>query len=723
MAAKKYVSARDGEGTSVIYTDQDGAEFLHSGGTRAWRNNNPGNLVASEKSGLKIGKGGRFAAFATHDDGFAALKYSLTHYYAELKLDDVFKKYAPSTDNNDPEHYIKLVKQYSGLDSSRKLGELNESELKSFMQAIERVEGWKAGKIEPIPHAQQFALKGVDDKPLCGIDYVMSFFSKSGEEQKVRGKTDDEGKTAVAKTDTRSPVTLKLPRPDPGQSLKGTGVKAKGGGSKEVVAAEVKAKPWYAFAFSSADDSEDEKNDGAPAGKGGAAAAAGAAAGATGAAAAGKKADKEAAAKPAAPTATVRQAGAIRASGTRNKADQHVEQVVKEPGVFVTWQFDTSAGSGKVLNGLPYFIAEMSGDTGKPLVQGERVKLMRDNKIRQKVPFGKEVALYLGNDAKSQYRKTPLYRVTAEEGLTDVVVKIAETRGLNYDAAKEVPAGGELSGTKKIWTAKLYGTTWKKFSHKFTPAEAEAVAGSESQEVRDALKQIYEGAAVAAANAISLSVVKPNKGTMKILWPKSAFGNCMDNIPAIAGLTNAKDEIIPRVNPSTYKAFLKAAFDLDADELEINSGWRPMLGSVLHRIGVGLDVGRLKVGGENKTFRRSATPAESAYNSLMSEKKKLAAKKTRTEEESTRLNELKANEAAKGSAAIKAIHDNESTTLRSFTTKLRANGDVRQTFDPWEMDLNTGDNVAEAPNRLVTGNETLHRNHLHITVRDSDLGH
>lgn len=419
MAAKKYVSARDGEGTSVIYTDQDGAEFLHSGGTRAWRNNNPGNLIASEKSGLKIGKGGRFAAFATHDDGLAALKYSLTRYYADLKLDDVFKKYAPATDNNDPEHYIKLVKKYTGLDSSRKLGELNEAELKSFMQAIERVEGWKAGKIEAIPHAQQFAVKGVDDKPLCGIDYVMSFFTKAGEEQKVKGKTDQEGKTAVAQTDTRSPVTLSLPRPDPGQSLKGTGVKAKDPGTKQVVAAEVKAKPWYAFAFSSAADSEDEKNDGPAAAKGGVAAA-GAAAGTTGAATAGKQAGKQgekpAAAKPAAPTATVRQTGAIQASSTRNKADQHVEQVIKEPGVYVTWQFDTSAGSGKILNGLPYFIAEISGDTSVPLVQGERVKLMKDNKIRQKVPFGKEVVLYLGNDAKAQYRKTPLYRVKAEEG-------------------------------------------------------------------------------------------------------------------------------------------------------------------------------------------------------------------------------------------------------------------------------------------------------------------
>jgi hypothetical protein len=710
MADKKYVSARDGKNNSVIYVAADGAEFLHSGGTRAWRNNNPGNLIASEKSGLSIGKGGRFAAFASHDDGIAALKFSLTHFYSDKKLDEVFKKYAPATDDNDPEHYIVLVKKFSGLDSTRTIGSLTDDELGKFIASIERVEGWKEGKVEAIPHAQQFIVKGVDDKPLCGLDYEVSYLTCKGEEKKLRGKTDEEGKTGVAVTDTRAPVTLKLPRPDPGQSLKGTGLKTKAGDQKQVIAAEVKAKPWYDRAFSLAADSEDDKNDGGQEGR-------------TTAKNTATPVVGTSTPTPIAPLTIVKQAGAVQASVTRNKVENHVAEVIKESGVYVTWEFDTNHGSGKVLDGLPYFIAEMSGNQAKPLEGGQRICLMKHNKIRQKVPFGKEVALFLGNDAKPQYRSKALYRVKAEEGLTDVVVKIVETEGLVYDATEETASNGLLAGTKKTFSAKLYGTTWMSFSHRFTEAEAVAECAGESEELRDAMKQIYGGGASVGSSSISLGVVKPNKKPLKILWRSAAFDNCKRNIPAITGLAVAKDELIPRVHPQTYKAFLKAAIELDAEELEIASGWRPMLGSVLHRIGVGLDVAIIKVNGASHGFSRVATGAEQEYKNLMAQKKDLAKKKNRTAEESTRLNEIKAVETTKANAADRAIHDNESSTIRNFTAKLRENGDVRQTFDPWEMDANTSDEVAAAPNRLVTGNETLHRNHLHITVKDPDLGY
>lgn len=708
MADNKYVTARDGKNNSVIYKTADGAEFLHSGGTRAWRNNNPGNLIGSEKSGLSIGKGGRFAAFASHGDGVAALKFSLTHFYSGKRLDEVFKKYAPATDDNDPEHYIKVVKKYSGLDSTRTIGSLSAEELGKFVAAIERVEGWKEGKVEAILHAQQFIVKGVDDKPLCGVEYEVSYLTCKGEEKKLRGKTDEGGKTGVAVTDTRAPVTLKLPRPDPGQSLKGAGIKARTADQKQVIAAEVKAKPWYDRAFSLAADSEDEKNDGVQNGR-----------------AAVETPTTPAIAVPAppAPLAVVRQAGAVQASATRNKNDNHVAEVVKEAGLYVTWEFDTSQGSNKMLDGLPYFIAEMSGHQGKPLQSGQRIGRMKQNKIRQKVSFGKEVALYLGNDSKPQYRNKPMYRVKAEEGLTDVVVKIAETGGLIYTLAEELASNPDLAGTKKTFRARLYGTTWMSFSHIFTEAEAIEECRGDSQELRDAVKQIYGGAASVGSSDISLSVVKPNKKTLRIHWGSAAFDNCRRNIPAITGLAVAKTELIPRVHPQTYKAFLKAAFDLDAEELEIASGWRPMLGSVLHRIGVGLDVAVIKVKGTSHQISRNATPAEQEYKDLLAQKKDLAKKKNRSDEESTRLNEIKAVEAAKANAADRAIHDNDSSTIRRFVSTLRESGDVRQTFDPWEMDENSGDKVAAAPNRLVTGNETLHRTHLHITVKDPDLGY
>lgn len=268
MTTPKYVAARNGEDTSVIYVAKDGSEYLHSGGTRAWRNNNPGNLSKAEKSGLAIGVGGPFAVFPDHATGKAALKFVLLSVYKDKRLDKVFEKYAPAKDNNDPEHYTKLVKKFTGLASDQTIGDLNSAELDKFMAAIERVEGWKEGKVEPIPHAQQFALKGIDGKPLAGISYIMSFFTSSGEEKKIKGKTDKDGKTDVAVTEKRSSVSLNLPRPDPGQSLKGTGTKGQGKAApqKTVEAACVNSKPWYAFAFANADECLTEaKNHSEPA--------------------------------------------------------------------------------------------------------------------------------------------------------------------------------------------------------------------------------------------------------------------------------------------------------------------------------------------------------------------------------------------------------------------------------------------------------------------------
>jgi len=708
MTEKKFISARDGEKNSVIYVCADGSEFLRSGGTRAWRNNNPGNLIAAEKSGLSIGRGGSFAVFASQEDGFAALEYSLKNFYSDIELDKVFKKYAPATDHNNPEQYAATVKKMTGLDAKRTVGSLTREELDKFKAAISRVEGWKEGKTEPIPHAKQFLVKGVDGQPLGGLRYLISYLTGNGEQKKIEGETGKDGKTAPAVTDTRTSVQLHLPRPDPGQSLKAQPKKTGDKKEKTVIAAEVKTKPWYSQAFSRAAETEDHKRDGAPSGKEG-----------------GSNPDEKntASSAPQPPLSTVKQAGAVAASGTRKKSENHVEEIEKEAGVYVTWEFDTTGGSKNALQSLPYFVAEMSGNEGKPLMKAQRVALMRNGKIRQKVPFGKEVALYLGNDAKPRYRTTPLYRVKADEGLTDVVVKISEVKIARYNAAKELPSSPVTTGTKKVYSALLYGTTWFKFSHKFTAEEALAEGRGESQEIGAALRSIFGGDAVVNGNTISLTVAKPNKRNMKILWNASAFQNCMENIPSVSDLETAKDEIIPRVHPQTYKAFLKAAFEMDAAELEIASGWRPMLGSVLHRVGVGLDVSRIIVDGQNMGFRRERTAADTDYINLMAQKRRLQGKKTLTEDEKIELKELATQETSKRNAAATAIYNNEKAPIRKFVSKLRENDDVKQTFDPWEMDVNTRDDRPATPNHLITGNETLHRNHLHITVRDTELGY
>ncbi len=697
--SSKYVSATGGQKNTVIYKNADGVEFIHSGGTRAWRNYNPGNIRSGEKSGLSIGAAGGFAVFPDYESGRKALKMLLKRVYASMQLDQVFKKYAPSSDNNDPAHYTELVKKYSGLDASKKVGDLSDDELDKFMDAIKRVEGWKEGKIEEVPHAQQFVVKSVDGKPLSGVAYLMSFFTSKGEEKKVSGTTDHAGKTEVVKTDTKSPVTLKLPRPNPGQSIKGGGDTPTG---KHVVAAEVKAKPWYEKIFSSAEDSSYPKD----------------------------KENKAAAPAPAAakqppkpPTTGVKMAGAIQTSATKKKAAQHVEQVIKEPGLYVTWQFDTSVGSKDKLRGLPYFVADYTDGTAKPIVEGQEVKLMDDLKIRMKVPFDRHIVLFLGSDAKAKYRSKPMYGVKTKSEFTDIVVKVQEKKVLLDAPADEVPHDPVVEGSKQTFQAKLYGSTWMRFTHKFTPQEAAEMSADGGAWVQDVVTRIYKGEMQGNASGLSMTIRKPNGNNMTISWPADAFSNCRQTIPTAQDAAGWKAEIIPRVNPNTYQAFLQAALEMDAESIRINSGWRPMLGSVLHRIGVGLDVGTIKINGHSSDLRRNTTQAERDYNHAQGEMVSLQKLKHRTAEQEQRLNQLKATEAERTKRASDAIKQTDNDDVRHYLAKLRANGEVRQTFDPWEMDKNVHDNQAATQNRSSDGLEKLHLTHLHITVYDKELGH
>ena len=61
----KYLKAQPGPKKSVIYFDEKGKKWIFEKGTRAWRNQNPGNMVVGKTSienGM-IGKAGGFAIF------------------------------------------------------------------------------------------------------------------------------------------------------------------------------------------------------------------------------------------------------------------------------------------------------------------------------------------------------------------------------------------------------------------------------------------------------------------------------------------------------------------------------------------------------------------------------------------------------------------------------------------------------------------------------------
>lgn len=135
-------------GNDIIYTDANGNKTKRSGGTRAWRNNNPGNIIAGKwaNSHGAIGKGGRFAVFASEAAGMNAIAALLkTSRYAVQTVAGAISTYAPPFEN-DTAAYHRRLEQLTGIPINTPMSQLTEDQLKRVTFAIREIEGWKPGR-------------------------------------------------------------------------------------------------------------------------------------------------------------------------------------------------------------------------------------------------------------------------------------------------------------------------------------------------------------------------------------------------------------------------------------------------------------------------------------------------------------------------------------------------------------------------------------------------
>lgn len=135
---------------TVQYFDEDGNMTIRSGGKRAWRCNNPGNLKKSSYSISKkrraIGFAGDesdvYAVYPDYETGHEALIVMLRgNIYSPLTLKEASKKYVQS----DPDHIRKIVKM-TKLDPNRTIKSLSDKEFEIYWKAIEENEGWEVGR-------------------------------------------------------------------------------------------------------------------------------------------------------------------------------------------------------------------------------------------------------------------------------------------------------------------------------------------------------------------------------------------------------------------------------------------------------------------------------------------------------------------------------------------------------------------------------------------------
>lgn len=144
-----FVEADKGKGREVIYHRNDGGKLVKTGGSPAWRNNNPGNirsLGSFAKENGSIGAVDGFAIFPDYETGHRALVRLLrTEKYWDSSIFNAVAAYAPAQDMNDVENYRKLLNLWTKLDLNRKLKSLTAQEFLRVVDAVERMEGWTVG--------------------------------------------------------------------------------------------------------------------------------------------------------------------------------------------------------------------------------------------------------------------------------------------------------------------------------------------------------------------------------------------------------------------------------------------------------------------------------------------------------------------------------------------------------------------------------------------------
>lgn len=167
-----------GKGNIRNYSTARGS-FQKVGGSRAWRNNNEGNLEFGKfaKAHGAIGTDGRFAIFPDEETGRRAkealifesnggkylannpLDYGKGIGYRDKTLLQMIAAYAPSGENNTERYQKTILSAVAGR--NKKMRDYTADERQAIMQAMRKVEGWKAGQVRHLDDVAAGAQRGM----------------------------------------------------------------------------------------------------------------------------------------------------------------------------------------------------------------------------------------------------------------------------------------------------------------------------------------------------------------------------------------------------------------------------------------------------------------------------------------------------------------------------------------------------------------------------------
>ena len=421
----------------------------------------------------------------------------------------------------------------------------------------------------------------------------------------------------------------------------------------------------------------------------------------------------------------------------------------------VTYVFDAKVASLRI----PHAVA-VNGVVQIEFAQKAHRLDEKSGEITVAAAPGDQVSLFLNSDAQPAWRKQPVYAVTV--GNRDVVVTITEKLKKHTDTdspilTRDADPTVEAAKTADTYRAHLTGDIWMKVSHKYTPAEVQSrLPAGTSAVVEAAVTSIYQG-----LSSARLTISEPGTAGMPSRMLAVSFSDS-DNPNHNINNYKLLADGLPRVHPAGYAALFTAALENSITAITLSSCWRPMLGSIVHRIGLGLDVSVL--GGTvlnrqelRKAFSGNApgrhgnhddqdnvTDAEvtafGEYEEAIkvdkaAEKDALQAREAlkNANKQTTQfpITDAKAKlataEAVAGAANTdmknketawnNARDKGEPSHTRLFRVSLLKCSCIGQLFDPWFMSSNTHSGKTVS-NKQLNELEKLHAHHLHITVDD-----
>ena len=153
MSNEIAIKAYRGENNTRIYEYPSGRVEKRIGGSRSWRNTNPGNIRHFDSNpwdGL-IGTDPEFDIFDSYKNGYRAIgRIFISKSRRGLTLAQAFREYAPEEDGNDVKKYIEDVVEDTEIPADTFLSIVIDAKLEDIKKAIVKHEGWFVGKIKVI---------------------------------------------------------------------------------------------------------------------------------------------------------------------------------------------------------------------------------------------------------------------------------------------------------------------------------------------------------------------------------------------------------------------------------------------------------------------------------------------------------------------------------------------------------------------------------------------